>query len=89
MTDHCLRSRNYINLMIAGKQPEWQWLDINSAVRHCTTVHLAMGKQRCPAIPDVVIACAGDVPTPETLAAVILLREYVPDIRIRVVDVVD
>jgi xylulose-5-phosphate/fructose-6-phosphate phosphoketolase len=70
VTDHCLRSRNYINVIIAGKQPEWQWLDIDQATRHCA-------------------AGAGDVPTLETLAAVTLLRVDVPDIRIRVVNVVD
>ena len=87
---HCLHSRNYINVIVAGKQPEWQWLDIPSAVRHCTAGagiwHWA-GTDKDE--PDVVMACAGDVPTLETLAAVTLLREYVPDIRIRVVNVVD
>ena len=88
--DHCLRSRNYINMIVAGKQPEWQWLDIESAVRHCT---VGVGVWQCASndagAPDVVMACAGDVPTLETLAAVTLLRAYVPDIRIRVVNVVD
>jgi xylulose-5-phosphate/fructose-6-phosphate phosphoketolase len=87
---HCLRSRNYINVIVAGKQPEWQWLDMPSAVRHCTAGagiwHWASNDAENP---DVVMACAGDVPTLETLAAVTLLREYVPDIRIRVVNVVD
>jgi len=87
---HCLRSRNYINVIVAGKQPEWQWLDMPSAVRHCTAGagiwHWASNGAEDP---DVVMACAGDVPTLETLAAVTLLREYVPDIRIRVVNVVD
>jgi xylulose-5-phosphate/fructose-6-phosphate phosphoketolase len=90
VADHCLRSRNYINVIVAGKQPEWQWLDIEAAVRHCTvgasTWHWASDDA---GDPDVVMACAGDVPTLETLAAVTLLREYVPDIRIRVVNVVD
>jgi xylulose-5-phosphate/fructose-6-phosphate phosphoketolase len=90
VTDHCLRSRNYVNLIIAGKQPEWQWLDIESAVRHCTvgagTWHWASNDA---GDPDVVMACAGDVPTLETLAAVRLLRDYVADLRIRVVNVVD
>jgi xylulose-5-phosphate/fructose-6-phosphate phosphoketolase len=95
---HCLHSRNYINVIVAGKQPEWQWLDIDQAVRHCTAGagiwHWAGTVP--PTVtgtgtddPDVVMACAGDVPTLETLAAVTLLREYVPDIRIRVVNVVD
>jgi xylulose-5-phosphate/fructose-6-phosphate phosphoketolase len=90
VADHCLRSRNYVNLIVAGKQPEWQWLDIDAAVRHCTAGagiwHWASNDD---GDPDVVMACAGDVPTVETLAAVTLLRQYVPDIRIRVVNVVD
>ena len=91
MADHCLRSRNYINLIIAGKQPAWQWLDIGSAARHCAVgvgVWQWAGND-AGGDPDVVMACAGDVPTLETLAAVTLLREYAPDIRIRVVNVVD
>jgi xylulose-5-phosphate/fructose-6-phosphate phosphoketolase len=87
---HCLSSRDYINVIVAGKQPEWQWLDMPSAVRHCTAGagiwHWASNGAEDP---DVVMACAGDVPTLETLAAVTLLRDYVPDIRIRVVNVVD
>ena len=90
VADHCLRSRNYINVIVAGKQPEWQWLEMDAAVRHCTagagTWHWAGNEE---GDPDVVMACAGDVPTLETLAAVTLLRGYVPDIRIRVVNVVD
>jgi len=90
VTDHCLRSRNYVNLIIAGKQPEWQWLDMESAVRHCTAgAGIWRWASNDYADPDVVMACAGDVPTLETLAAVTLLRAYVPDIRIRVVNVVD
>ena len=90
IADHCLRSRNYINLMIAGKAPQWQWLDIESAVRHCTVgAGVWQWASNDDGEPDVVMACAGDVPTLETLAAVTLLREYVPDIRIRVVNVVD
>jgi xylulose-5-phosphate/fructose-6-phosphate phosphoketolase len=91
VTDHCLRSRGYINLIIAGKQPEWQWLDLPSAIRHCTAgagIWAWAGNEGADG-PDVVMACAGDVPTLETLAAVMLLREYIPDIRIRVVNVVD
>jgi xylulose-5-phosphate/fructose-6-phosphate phosphoketolase len=90
VADHCLRSRNYINLIIAGKQPEWQWLDIDSAVRHCTVgAGIWRWASNDAGDPDVVMACAGDVPTLETMAAVSLLRAYVPDIRIRVVNVVD
>ncbi len=94
VADHCLRSRSYVNVIIAGKQPEWQWLDMESAVRHCTAGagvwHWASTEaDQDPLGPDVVIACAGDVPTLEALAAVTLLRTYVPDIRIRLVNVVD
>jgi xylulose-5-phosphate/fructose-6-phosphate phosphoketolase len=90
VADHCLRSRNYVNLIIAGKQPEWQWLDIESAARHCTAgIGVWRWASRGSDDPDVVMACAGDVPTLETLAAVTLLRGYAPDIRIRVVNVVD
>ena len=90
VADHCLRSRNYINVIVAGKQPQWQWLDMESAVRHCTTgAGVWPWASNDEGDPDVVMACAGDVPTLETLAAVTLLREYVPDIRIRVVNVVD
>jgi len=90
VADHCLRSLNYINLIIAGKQKEWQWLDIDTAVRHCTVgAGIWDWASNDAGDPDVVMACAGDVPTLETLAAVTLLREYVTDIRIRVVNVVD
>jgi xylulose-5-phosphate/fructose-6-phosphate phosphoketolase len=90
VTDHCLRSRNYVNLIIAGKQPEWQWLDMDSATRHCAAgAGIWQWASNDAGDPDVVMACAGDVPTLETMAAVTLLREYVPDIRIRVVNVVD
>ena len=91
ITDHCLRSRHYVNVIVAGKQPAPQWLDIDSAVRHCEKgigvwewASNDSGKN-----PDVVMACAGDVPTMETLAAVDLLRSIVPEMKIRVVNVVD
>jgi xylulose-5-phosphate/fructose-6-phosphate phosphoketolase len=90
VADHCLRSCNYVNLIIAGKQPAPNWLNMDEAVRHCTT---GMGiwdfASNDGGDPDVVMACAGDVPTLEILAAVSLLRERVPDLRIRVVNVVD
>jgi len=90
VASHCLSSRNLINVIVAGKQPAPQWLDIESAARHCaagaSTWAFASNDR---GNPDVVMACAGDVPTLETLAAVALLRAYVPDIRIRVVNVVD
>jgi xylulose-5-phosphate/fructose-6-phosphate phosphoketolase len=90
VADHCLRSRNYINLIIAGKQPAWQWLDIESAVRHCTVgASIWHWASDDAGDPDVVMACCGDVPTLETLAAVTLLHAYVPGIRVRVVNVVD
>jgi xylulose-5-phosphate/fructose-6-phosphate phosphoketolase len=90
VADHCLRSRNYVNLVIAGKQSEWQWLDIDAAVRHCTAgIGVWDWAGRGADDPDVVMACAGDVPTLEILAAITLLRDYVPDIRIRLVNVVD
>jgi xylulose-5-phosphate/fructose-6-phosphate phosphoketolase len=94
VADHCLRSRHCVNVIVAGKQPAWQWLDMDAAVRHCTAgagVWDWAGTEEADSArgPDVVMACAGDMPTLETLAAVMLLREDVPDIRIRVVNVVD
>jgi xylulose-5-phosphate/fructose-6-phosphate phosphoketolase len=90
VADHCLRSRNYVNLIVAGKQPAPVWLGIDEATAHCTK---GLGTWKWASNdngdPDVVMACAGDVPTLETLAAVTLLRHYVPDMRIRVVNVVD
>lgn len=91
VADHCLRSRNYINVIVAGKQPEWQWLDMEAAIRHCTA-GAGIWEWACSdedAEPDVVMACAGDVPTLETLAAVDFLRTHVPELRVRVVNVVD
>ncbi len=91
VTDHCLRSRNYVNVIVAGKQPQPQWLDMDAAVKHCTAGIGIWGWASTDqgVEPDVVMACCGDVPTLETLAAVDLLRQHVPDIRIRVVNVVD
>ena len=89
VADHCLRSQNYINVIIAGKQPEWQWLDMDAAARHCAVGASIWQWASCYDEPDVVLACAGDVPTLEALAAVMLLRETVPDILVRVVNVVD
>ncbi|HME58010.1 MAG TPA: phosphoketolase family protein [Terracidiphilus sp.] len=90
VADHCLRSKNYINLIVAGKQPAPQWLTIDEAVTHCT---VGMGVWKWASndtgSPDVVMACSGDVPTLETLAAVTLLRTLAPDLKIRVVNVVD
>jgi xylulose-5-phosphate/fructose-6-phosphate phosphoketolase len=89
VVDHCLRSKNYVNLIIAGKQPAPVWLDMDAAVRHCTRGMGIWDWASDAGEPDVVMACAGDVPTLETLAAVTLLHQYVPDIKIRVVNVVD
>jgi xylulose-5-phosphate/fructose-6-phosphate phosphoketolase len=91
VTDHCLRSWDRINVIVAGKQPEPQWLDIDSAIKHCDAgigIWEWASNDR-GSEPDVVMACAGDVPTLETLAAVDLLRHNVPDLKIRVVNVVD
>ncbi len=89
--DHCLRSRHYVNVVVAGKQPEPQYLDMDAAVKHCTA---GIGIWEWASNdhggePDVVMACAGDVPTQETLAAVRLLRQHIPALKIRVVNVVD
>ncbi|KQW39104.1 phosphoketolase [Rhizobacter sp. Root404] len=92
VADHCLRSRHYINVIVAGKQPEWQWLDIDAAAAHCAAgagIWNWAGSEPGAGEPDVVIACAGDVPTVEALAAVTVLRELAPDLRVRVVNVVD
>jgi xylulose-5-phosphate/fructose-6-phosphate phosphoketolase len=92
VADHCLRSRHYVNLIVAGKQPDWQWLDIDAAIRHCTAgagIWEWAGNDNGQGEPELVMACAGDAPTVEALAAVMLLREYVPDLTLRVVNVVD
>ncbi|MEA2689410.1 MAG: xylulose-5-phosphate/fructose-6-phosphate phosphoketolase [Candidatus Eremiobacteraeota bacterium] len=91
VADHCLRSRNYINVIVAGKQPAPQWLGVEAAIRHCTA---GLGiwdwaSSDGDDVPDVVLACAGDVPTLEALAATEFLRAHVPDLRIRFVNVVD
>jgi len=91
VANHCLRSRNYVNVIVAGKQPALQWMDMKSAIEHCTAglgiwdwASTDKGVE-----PDVVMACAGDIPTLETMGAVALLREHFPDIKLRVVNVVD
>ncbi|MDP2094339.1 MAG: phosphoketolase, partial [Hydrogenophaga sp.] len=94
VADHCLRSRHCVNVIVAGKQPSWQWLGMDAAVRHCAagaSVWDWAGTETPDSTedPDVVMACAGDVPTLECLAAVMLLREDAPGIRIRVVNVVN
>lgn len=91
VTDHCLRSRDYVNVIVAGKQPSPQWLDMDAAVKHCTAGigiwPWASNDQGSE--PDVVMACCGDVPTIETLAAVQMLRELIPDLKVRVINVVN
>ena len=91
VTDCCLRSRDLVNVIVAGKQPQPQWLDIDTAAKHCAAgVGIwEWASNDSDGEPDVVMACAGDVPTMETLAAVTLLREHVPDLKIRVINVVD
>ncbi len=91
VTDYCLRSRNRVNVIVAGKQQALQWLDMDEAIKHCTAGigiwEWASNDKESE--PDVVMACCGDVPTMETLAAVSLLRTYLPSVRVRVVNVVD
>jgi xylulose-5-phosphate/fructose-6-phosphate phosphoketolase len=91
VTDHCLRSRNYVNVIVAGKQPSPQWLDMDAAVKHCTAGLgiWAWASNDQGGEPDVVMACCGDVPTLETLAAVELLRSHFPDLKVRVINVVN
>jgi len=91
VTDHCLRSRNDVNVIVAGKQPELQWLDMDASIRHCTA---GLGIWEWASNdeggdPDVVMACCGDVPTLETLAAVKILREQFPELKIRVINIVN
>ncbi|MBC7942530.1 MAG: phosphoketolase family protein [Chitinophagaceae bacterium] len=91
VTDHCLRSRNYVNVIVAGKQPAPQWLDMDAAVKHCTAglgIWPWASNDR-GGEPDVVMACCGDVPTLETLAAVELLRTHFPGLKVRVINVVN
>jgi len=91
VADHCLRSRNYVNLIVIDKQPQLQWLSMTDAVGHCTrglsTWQWASNDERLE--PDVVLACAGDIPTQETVAAAWWLRHHLPELKVRVVNVVD
>jgi xylulose-5-phosphate/fructose-6-phosphate phosphoketolase len=92
VADHCLRSRDYVNVIVAGKQPNPDWLDMDAAILHCTRgagiwEWASTDAKEVP--PDVVLACAGDVPTLEVLAAADILRRELPDLRVRVVNVVD
>jgi xylulose-5-phosphate/fructose-6-phosphate phosphoketolase len=91
VTNHCLKSRNYINVIVAGKQPQPQWLNMDAAVKHCSAgigIWEWASNDKGGA-PDVVMACAGDVPTLEILAAVDFLRQHVSDLKVRVINVVD
>jgi xylulose-5-phosphate/fructose-6-phosphate phosphoketolase len=88
--DHCLRSRNYVNVVVAGKQPEPVWMSMEDAMLHCARgIGILDFASNDDGGPDVVMACAGDVPTLEVLAAVTLLQEHLPDLKVRVVNVVD
>jgi xylulose-5-phosphate/fructose-6-phosphate phosphoketolase len=92
VADHCLRSRDYVNVIVSGKQPSLNWLDMDSAVLHCTRgagIWQWASSDGPRVEPDVVLACAGDVPTLEVLAAADILRRYLPELRVRVVNVVD
>jgi xylulose-5-phosphate/fructose-6-phosphate phosphoketolase len=91
VADHCLRSRDYVNVIVAGKQPQPQWLPMNEAIIHCTRGAgiWEWASNDAPGEPDVILACCGDVPTLETLAAVDLLRQHLPELKVRVVNVVD
>src|SRR6059036_498523 len=91
VADHCLRSRHYVNVVVAGKQPALNYLSMEDAIIHCTHGAGIWGwaSNDAGAVPDVVLACAGDVPTLETVAAAALLREHLPELKVRVVNVVD
>jgi xylulose-5-phosphate/fructose-6-phosphate phosphoketolase len=90
VADHCLRSRNYVNVIVAGKQPALNYLSMEDAVLHCTRgIGIWQWASNDDGQPDVVLACCGDTPTLETLAAVDLLRQHLPDLRVRVINVVD
>ena len=91
VTDHCLRSRDYVNVIVAGKQPQQQWLNMDQAVKHCTSgigIWEWASNDR-GSEPDLVMACVGDVPTIETLAAIDILNTHMPDLKIRMINIVD
>lgn len=91
VTEHCIQSKNYVNVIVAGKQPELQWFRPDEAAAHCKAGLgiLQWASNDLDGLPDVVLACCGDVPTTETLAAVSLIREHLPDLKVRVINVVD
>ncbi|MEM9514336.1 MAG: phosphoketolase, partial [Actinomycetota bacterium] len=90
VADHCLSSVNYVNVIVSGKQPSMNWLSMDEAVLHCTRgIGIWDWASNDDGDPDVVLACAGDIPTLETIAAAQILREHIPDLKVRVVNVVD
>jgi xylulose-5-phosphate/fructose-6-phosphate phosphoketolase len=92
VADHCLRSEDYVNLMVIDKQPQLQWLDMDAAIQHCTlgaSVWQWASNEREGEEPDVILACAGDIPTLETVAAAWWLRHHAPELKVRLVNVVD
>jgi xylulose-5-phosphate/fructose-6-phosphate phosphoketolase len=90
VTDHCLRSQSYVNVIVCGKQPAWQWLSMDAALLHAAAgIGMWDWASHAEGEPDVVMACAGDVPTLETLAAVDLLKQHLPELKVRVINVVD
>ena len=91
VADHCLRSRHYVNVIVAGKQPQFNWLSMDDAIIHCTRGAgiWEWASTTAPGAPDVVMACCGDIPTVEALAAITLIREHLPELKVRVVNVVD
>src|SRR5262249_24006238 len=90
VADHCLRSRHYVNLIVAGKQPALNYLTMDEAIAHCTRgLGIWSWASNTDGEPDVVLGCAGDIPTLEALAAADLLRQYLPELKVRVTTVVD
>ena len=87
--DHCLKSKNYVNVVIASKHPSYQWLNMDDAVRHCTNGIGIWNFVSNDANPDLIMACAGDTPTVEAIAATKILKSYLPDLKIRFINVVD
>ena len=90
VADHCLRSRNYVNVVVAGKQPALTYLSMDDAIKHCTRgLGIWQWASNATGEPDVVLACAGDIPTLESLAATDILRRELPTLQVRVINVVD
>ena len=87
--DHCLRSKNYVNVIVASKHPSYQWLNMDQAIKHCTKGIGVWNFVSNSLNPDIIIACAGDTPTIEAIAATKILKEYLPDLKIRFINVVD